>query len=77
MKKSRYKDEAPGYFLAIKTDRHLQHRHVKAALREMITRFGTPKAIRSDNGSELFAGALQQQMKNYGIKLANIEPGKP
>ena len=71
------KDEATGYCLAIKTGRHLQHQHVKAALREMITRFGTPKAIRSDNGSELLAGALQEQMKSYGIQLANIEPGKP
>ena len=71
------KDEATGYCLAIKTGRHLQHQHVKAALREMITRFGLPKAIRSDNGSELLAGALQEQMKNYGIRLANIEPGKP
>jgi len=31
------KDEATGYCLAIKTGRHLQHRHLKAALREMIT----------------------------------------
>ena len=71
------KDEATGYCLAIKTARHLQHQHVQAALREMVTRFGMPKAIRSDNGSELLAGALQEQMKSYGIKLANIEPGKP
>ena len=38
------KDEATGYCLAIKTGRHLQHQHVKAALREMITRFGTPES---------------------------------
>ena len=43
----------------------------------MITRFGLPQAIRSDNGSELLAAALQEQMKTYGIRLANIEPGKP
>jgi putative transposase len=71
------KDEATGYCLAIKTGRHLQHQHVKAALEEMATRFETPKAIRSDNGSELLSEALQEQMKNYGIKLAIIEPGKP
>jgi hypothetical protein len=32
------KDEATGYCLAIKTGRNLQHQHVKAALKEMITR---------------------------------------
>ena len=52
------KDEATGCCLAIKTGRHLQHQHVKAALREMITRFS------------LLAGALQEQMKSYGIQLA-------
>jgi len=71
------KDEATAYCLAIKTGRHLQHQHVKATLRELITRFGMPKAIRSDNGSELLAGPLQAEMKKCGIKLANIEPGKP
>ncbi len=58
------KDEATGYCLAIKTGRHLQHQHVKAALRELITRFGIPKAIRSDNGSELLAGPLREEIKN-------------
>ncbi len=35
------------------------------------------KSVRSDNGSELLTGALQEQMKTSGIRLANIEPGKP
>lgn len=71
------KDEATGYCLAIKTGRHLQHQHVKAVLKELITRYGTPRAIRSDNGSELLAEALQQEIAKRGIQLANIEPGKP
>jgi len=49
----------------------------KPYYKELITRFGSPRAIRSDNGSELLAGPLRQEMKSYGIKLANIEPGKP
>ncbi len=71
------KDEATGYCLAIKTGRHLQHQDVKRVLRELITRYGRPRAIRSDNGSELLAEALQEELKKHAIKLANIEPGKP
>ncbi len=71
------KDEATGFCLAIKTGRPLQHQHVKAVLKALITRFGLPKAIRSDKGSELLAEALPEEMKKYGIRLANIEPGKP
>ena len=57
------KDEATGICLAIKTDRHLQHTHVKALLRELITRYGRPRAIRGDNGSELLAQALRDEIK--------------
>ena len=72
------KDEATGYCLAIKTGRHVRHTDVKALLRELISRYGRPRAIRSDNGSELLAQALQDEMKSHGIQLANIEfPGKP
>jgi putative transposase len=71
------KDEATGYCLAIKTGRHLQHQHVKTVLQALITRYGTPRAIRSDNGSELLAEALQKEIDKRGIQLANIEPGKP
>lgn len=71
------KDEATGYCLSIKTGRRLQHQHVKALLRELITRYGRPRAIRSDNGSELLATALREELDRYGIRLANIDPGKP
>jgi len=71
------KDEATGYCLAIKTGRHLQSQHVKAVLRELIIRYGIPRAIRSDNGAELLALVLRKELEKYGIKLANIEPGKP
>lgn len=64
------KDDATGYCLAIKTDRHVQ-----AVLRELITRYAKPRAIRSDNGSELVATALKELEKQH-IHLANIEPGK-
>lgn len=71
------KDEATSFCLAIRTGRYLQHRHVITLLRELITRYGRPRAIRSDNGSELLAQTLQEEMKKHNIRLANIEPGKP
>lgn len=55
----------------------MQHQHVKAAPTELITCFGLPKAIQSDNGRELLVEALRQEIEKYGIRLANIEPGKP
>ncbi|WP_330178536.1 DDE-type integrase/transposase/recombinase [Candidatus Vondammii sp. HM_W22] len=71
------KDEATGYCLAIKTGRYLQSQHVKAVLRELIIRYGIPRAIRSDNGAELLALVLREELEKHDIKLANIEPGKP
>ena len=46
-------------------------------LRELITRYRRPRAIRSDNGSELVAAALREELEKQHIQLANIEPGKP
>jgi len=71
------KDEATGYCLAIQTGRRLQNQHVRALLGELITRYGCPRAIRSDNGSELLAVALREELDKHGIRLANIDPGKP
>ena len=60
------------------TGRHLQHReHVKAGLREMITRFACRKRSAATTAANCSQAALQEQMKSYGIQLANIEPGKP
>jgi len=70
------KDEATGYF-GHKNRAHIEHQHVREVLRELISRFGCPRAIRSDNGSELLAEALRQDMQRYGIELANIKPGAP
>jgi transposase InsO family protein len=71
------KDEATGYCLTIETDRHLQHTHLKALLRELIIRYGRPRVIRSDNGSELPAQALREDFRRHKIELANIDAGKP
>ncbi len=38
---------------------------------------GVPKFIRSDNGPEFIAGALQTWLKNNGCQTLYIEPGSP
>jgi transposase InsO family protein len=43
----------------------------------LVTRYGRPRAIRSDNSSELVATALREEMERQHIRLANIRPGKP
>ena len=50
---------------------------MKAALQGLVTRYGIPRASRSDDGAELVAVVLREGLEKYGIKLANIEPGKP
>ena len=70
-------DEATGYCLAIEVGRHLRSEHIRALLRRLITQYGCPRAIRSDNGSELIATILREEMDKRQIKLANLDPGKP
>lgn len=71
------KDEATGYCLAIEVGRHLHSANIRALLRRLITRYGCPRAIRSDNGGEVVAMILREEMQRRGIRLANIDPGKP
>ncbi|MEM1089097.1 MAG: IS3 family transposase [Pseudomonadota bacterium] len=70
-------DEATGFCLAIHTARRIQSTDIKALLRQLIVRFGRPRAIRCDNGSELVATVLREELKRQHIQLANIDPGKP
>jgi len=47
---------------------------MQTLLKTLISLYGKPKAIRSDNGSEFVASEFQQWMKNYGIDIATIDP---
>ncbi len=71
------KDEATAYCLEIMTATRIRHGDIKALLRKLITRYGRPKAIRSDNGGELIAEELQACMTEHRIQIATIDPGKP
>lgn len=71
------KDEATSFCLCIHVDTQIQAVDIEALLKALITRYGRPKAIRSDNGRELIAEALQSYMQKQGIRSAPIDPGKP
>ena len=46
-------------------------------LEEAIEEHGAPEYIRSDNGPEFIATAIQQWLKDKGIKTIYIDPGSP
>ena len=71
------KDEATSYCLEIMTGTRIRHGDIETLLQKLITRYGRPKAIRSDNGGELIADELQACMTNQQIQIATIDPGKP
>jgi putative transposase len=71
------KDEATRLCLAIEVDRSLSHERVIAVLTRLLARYGCPRYIRSDNGPELVAHALQAFFTDHGIQPSRIEPGKP
>ena len=46
-------------------------------LRKLFAIYGQPEWIRSDNGSEFIADAVQKLLSEKGINTQFIEPGKP
>ena len=50
---------------------------VLEALNPLLLRQGTPEYIRSDNGPEFAAEALQVWLRRVGIKPIRIYPGSP
>ena len=71
------KDEAIGYCLAIEVGRRMDSQRIRDLLQRLITLYGRPRAIRSDNGSELVATILKAEMDKHGIELGTIDPGCP
>jgi putative transposase len=71
------KDEATSFCLAIDPGKHLDHSDVHRLLKQLIVRYGRPRWIRSDNGGELIASALQEAIKRDGLQPVRIDPGKP
>jgi putative transposase len=46
-------------------------------LSRLMTQYGRPAFLRSDNGPEFIAGKVKQWLKQSGVETVYIEPGKP
>ncbi len=61
----------------IDADRAIRATDVLEILAEAIRQHGTPQYIRSDNGPEFIAKAIQQWLAEHQIKTIYIDPGCP
>ncbi|WP_310619328.1 IS3 family transposase [Flexibacterium corallicola] len=70
-------DEYTRECLAIRVKRKLNASEVINALTDLFILRGPPAYIRSDNGPEFVAEAVQKWIKSVGAQTAYIEPGSP
>ena len=70
-------DEASCECLAVIVARQLKHEDVLAALVDLFAARGPPAKIRSDNGSEFIATAVQKWLAQVGVKTLYIAPASP
>ncbi len=70
-------DEASRESLALIVARQLKHEDVLAALADLFIVRGPPANIRSDNGSEFIATAVQSWLGRIGVKTLYIPPASP
>jgi len=70
-------DEFTRECLAIRINRKLNSTDVVDALSDLFILRGVPRYVRSDNGPEFIAKAVQDWITLVGAKTAYIEPGSP
>lgn len=70
-------DEYTRHCHCIHADRSIRADDVLRVLQEAIALYGTPEYIRSDNGPEFIAKAIQRWLANNQIKTIYIDPGCP
>ena len=70
-------DEYTRESLTIEVQRRIKAQEVLATLEYLFAVRGAPQYIRSDNGPEFVAEAIQQWLKDSGVKTLYIAPGSP
>jgi transposase InsO family protein len=70
-------DEYTRECLCLKVDRGITSEDVIDTLAELFAMRGVPKHIRSDNGPEFIAWAIQRWTQQLDIETLYIEPGSP
>ena len=70
-------DEHTRECLALKVDRGITSEDVIDTLAKLFATRGVPKAIRSDNGPEFIAEAIQDWLRQLDIEALYVQPGSP
>ena len=70
-------DEFTRECLAIEVRRSFRARDVQAVLARLFAERGVPAHLRSDNGPEFIAKALQEWLAEHGLATLYIKPGSP
>jgi putative transposase len=70
-------DEYTRECLALVVERGIKADRVVDILTDLFITRGVPRHIRSDNGPEFIAHAIQQHGKNVGLEMLYVEPGSP
>jgi transposase InsO family protein len=70
-------EEFARFNLALEVDRHFTSQEVIEVLERLFEEHGAPEFIRSDNGPEFIARAVQRWLAERGVGTLYIEPGSP
>ncbi len=70
-------DEFTRESIGIRVERKMPAAIVIEVLREAFRRYGAPEFLRSDNGPEFIAGAVQTWLTEQGTRTHYIDPGSP
>jgi transposase InsO family protein len=70
-------DEYTRECLTLKVDRSIASEDVIDSLAELFAMRGVPQHVRSDNGPEFIALAIQRWFAQVGVETLYIEPGSP
>lgn len=70
-------DEWTKESLAIEVDGRISSTRVIEVLERLVSLYGAPAFLRSDNGPEFVAKAVQRWLRAEGISTSYIEPGRP
>jgi putative transposase len=70
-------DEYTRECLALKVDRSITSEDVIDTLAELFAMRGVPRHIRSDNGSEFIARAIQRWLRQVEVETLYVEPASP
>jgi transposase InsO family protein len=70
-------DEHTRQCLAMHVARSIRAVDVITVVEAAIARYGAPEHLRSDNGPEFIAYAVQDWLEGTGIKTMYIKPGAP